>query len=42
MIMAAPVVPTKLASTVPNRSIPALPIGVPCRLPVTRTPPATT
>ena len=39
--MAAPVVPTRLAITVPTSRSPALAIGVPRRFPVTRMPPAT-
>ena len=41
-IMAAPVVPTTLAISVPKARIAVLTIGVPRRLPVTRMPPATT
>ncbi len=40
--MAAPVVPTMLAISVPNASSTVLTSGVPRRLPVTRMPPATT
>ncbi|MCY1235244.1 hypothetical protein D9M72_478520 [compost metagenome] len=39
--MAAPVVPMKLASTVPSARMPVLSPGVPCRLPRTQMPPAT-
>ena len=41
-IIAAPVVPTTLAMSVPNARIAPLTSGVPRRLPVTRMPPATT
>ena len=40
--MAAPVVPTTLAISVPSARIAVLTSGVPRRLPVTRMPPATT
>ena len=39
--MAAPVVPIQLAISVPMASIAVLTTGLPFRLPVTRTPPAT-
>ncbi|MCY1222394.1 hypothetical protein D9M72_344840 [compost metagenome] len=39
--MAAPVVPMKLASSVPSARMPVLSPGVPCRLPRTQMPPAT-
>ena len=41
-IMAAPVVPTTLAITVPKASIAVLMSGVPRNSPVTKIPPATT
>ena len=41
-IMAAPVVPTTLAMSVPKRSVSALTSGVPRKVPETTMPPATT